>query len=72
MIANSAKTWHIYDMHSRYPFKKGSRVERGEKYAYSRYPHKKDTRVEKGEITKGVKCIEERPSLVGHKSKGVK
>ena len=50
MIAKSAKTWHIHDMHSRCPFKKGTRVERGEKYAYSRYPHKKGTRIERGEI----------------------
>ena len=35
-------------MHSRCPCKKGTRVKRGEKYAYSRYPHKKGTRIERG------------------------
>ena len=48
MIAKSAKTWHIHDMHTR------------------------DTLTKRVLESKGVKCIEERPSLEGHKSKGVK
>ena len=51
-------------MNSWYPFKKGTRVERGEKYAYS---------IPSGKVleSKGVQCIEERPLLVRHKSKEV-
>ena len=65
MIAKSTKTWHVHDMHSWHPFKKGSRVERGENM------HTRDTLTRRVLESKGVKCIEERPSLVGHNSKGV-
>ena len=34
-------------------------------------PHKKGMRFERGDKSKGVIYIEERPSLEGHKSKGV-